>query len=151
MCRLGPDSTSSFHFQLRGNTCRLYPDKNRQEFPTPSIDAEVARKTDSHGTAAKVPLISWEDGLPVKYTKIWWTREKHHRCCFKFVTELLVVAAVVIGEGGSLTVLSLTCSIWNSRPYAAVSQPHAWGRVGSAIVEYSDMPVLKLVGLVGTG
>lgn len=42
------------------------PERNWQVLPAPSVDAEAARKTDSHGTAPYVPLISCEDGLPVK-------------------------------------------------------------------------------------
>ena len=36
--------------------------------PSPSRATDSTEKTDSHGTAAKVPFTSCDDGLPVKLT-----------------------------------------------------------------------------------
>lgn len=43
-------------------------DEKWQAFPAPSVDTDAAEKTDSHETGSKLPLISWEAGLPEKAT-----------------------------------------------------------------------------------
>ena len=41
---------------------------NWQVFPAPSVDTDASENTDSQETAWKVPLTSWEAGLPEKAT-----------------------------------------------------------------------------------
>ena len=43
-------------------------DTNWHVLPSPSRAVDSTEKAASHGTAARVPLISWDDGVPVKLT-----------------------------------------------------------------------------------
>lgn len=49
-------------------TFNLEPDVNWQVCPVPSFDTEAEENIKSHGTASNVPLISWDEELPVKST-----------------------------------------------------------------------------------
>ena len=53
-------------------TFKLEVDVNWQVCPDPSVAAEAEEKTKSHDTAANAPLISWDEGLPVKSTVTWF-------------------------------------------------------------------------------